>query len=210
VYKDGRPLFIDSQDNLPAFLVSAYHYFGLQYPKFFRMDNLSKLGWLASELLLKDSFQPASHRSEDVGVVLSNSSASLDTDLKYYETVSQMASPSLFVYTLPNIMIGEICIRNNFKGENAFFIFDEFDAAFTKEYVSGLFASNALQVCICGWVELLHDKYKAALYLVQNRNPGGQLAAADGALQGETGDPAQQPTLFTTGNIIKLFDPEHG
>ncbi len=122
------------------------------------MDNLSKLGWLASEILLKDSFKPEDYKPEEFGVVLANSNASLDTDLKYFETTKEFASPSLFVYTLPNIVIGEICIRNKFKGENAFFIQEKFDTGFIEQYVNNLVNSNILQACICGWVDVVRSK----------------------------------------------------
>ncbi|MCC8425869.1 hypothetical protein [Mucilaginibacter sp. UR6-11] len=132
------------------------------------MDNLSKLGWLASEVLLKGSgikhYEP-----EEAGIILSNANSSLDSDKKYIQSVSDIPSPSLFVYTLPNIMIGEICIRNNFKGEDAFFIFEKFDAAFFETYVSNLLENDVLKVCICGWVDVLDDDYKAVLFLVERQ-----------------------------------------
>jgi hypothetical protein len=113
---------------------------------------------------------------EQVGVVLSNASSSLDTDIKYLETTKDIASPALFVYTLPNIVIGEICIRHQFKGENAFFIFDEFDAAFIEQYVSNLINNNNLQCCICGWVDILDETYKTVLFLVEkNKTPDSKL-----------------------------------
>ncbi len=152
---------------MQEFLVSIYKNFGINYSRFYKMDNLSKLGWLASEVLLKDSFQKENYKSEDVGLILSNANSSLDTDQKYLASVSDIPSPSLFVYTLPNIVTGEICIRNNFKGEDAFFLFDNFNADFIYDYVSSLLNNNTLQACICGWVELLGDEYKVALFLVE-------------------------------------------
>jgi len=209
VLKDGKTAFADKPGSLSSFLLTAYYHFGIQYPKYLRMDNMSKLGLLATEVLLKDSFHPAAYRPEEVGVVLSNSSASLDTDLRYYDTVSQMASPSLFVYTLPNIVIGEICIRNNFKGENAFFIFDHFDAEFTRNYVTGLLNNGQLRFCICGWVEVLAEKYQAVLYLVEKKNSGAQ--AEPSSLPAEVKDAAiGSAILFTTENILKIFHPQHG
>ncbi|MBS1947467.1 MAG: hypothetical protein JST47_06835 [Bacteroidetes bacterium] len=142
----------------------------MQYPKYYKMDAISKLGWLASEILLNGSFKPANYKAEEVGTVLSNSNASLDTDLKYFESTKEFASPSLFVYTLPNIVAGEICIRNKFKGENAFFIQEQFDADFIKQYTDNLLNSNILQCCICGRVELLHDNHDALLLLVEKSN----------------------------------------
>ena len=131
------------------------------------MDNLSKLGWLASEVLLKDSFKKDNYRPEDIGLILSNTNSSLDTDQKYMETVNDIPRSSLFVFTLPNIVTGEICIRNNFKGENAFFVFNSFNAGFIENYVSSLLDNNVLQACICGLIELLGNEYKAVLFLVE-------------------------------------------
>src|SRR5215469_4755636 len=72
---------------LADFLLSAYQHFGFQYPKFYKMDQLSKLGWLAAELLLSDGFDVAAYRPEEVAVVLSNANSSLDTDIRYFATV---------------------------------------------------------------------------------------------------------------------------
>ncbi len=167
VYKNGKSIFETKEALLPEFLMGAYRHFDIQYPKFFKMDNLSKLGWLANEVLLKDSFDKEQYQPEDIGIVLSNANSSLDTDIKYYETTKTMASPAQFVYTLPNIVIGEISIRHHFKGENAFFIFDEFDAGFIEQYVSNLMHNNIVQCCICGWVDVLHNEYNATLFLIE-------------------------------------------
>ncbi|MFZ1453774.1 MAG: hypothetical protein WAT20_13795, partial [Ferruginibacter sp.] len=154
VYKNGLQVFEEKEPELPEFLVAIYRHFELQYPKFHKMDNLSKLGWLANEILLQNGFDKEKYKPEDVGIVLSNANASLDTDIKYYETTNTMASPALFVYTLPNIVIGEMAIRHHFKGENAFFIFECFDAGFIEQYVSNMINNNILQCCICGWVDV--------------------------------------------------------
>jgi hypothetical protein len=191
VYKNGSPLF-ENKDASPAdFLLAVYRHFKIDYPKFYKMDNLSKLGWLTTEILLKDSSFKNKYDPEAIGVVLSNASSSLDTDIKYYASVKEIPSPALFVYTLPNIVIGEICIRHNFKGENAFFVFDEFNAVFIENYVSNLINNNILQSCICGWVELLGDQYRSVLFLVEKEQAG-------------------QSILFTKENINKIYQLENG
>lgn len=171
VFKDGANIF-ERAEAIAGFLSSAYKHFQLNYPKFYKMDNLSKLGWLAAEVLLKDSFQHDDYRPEDLGVVLSNANSSLDDDIKYSESIKGTASPSLFVYTLPNIVIGEICIRNKFKGEQAFFISEGFDAEFIEQQVNYLLDKNLLQACICGWVDVLGEEYKATLFLVEKKERG--------------------------------------
>ena len=191
VFKNGEIVFENKHTDLHGFLLSAYDYFCLNYPKFYKMDKLSKLGWLASEILLKDSFRADKYRPDETGLVMSNANSSLDTDLKYLETVKDVPSPSVFVYTLPNIMIGEICIRNNFKGENAFFVFDEFDADFMQQYVDNLVNNNLVQACIFGWVDALEEDYKAVLFLVEKEK-------------------TERSGLFTQDNINKIFKADDG
>jgi len=191
VYKNGRSLFEQKAINVSEFLITAYHHFGMNYPKFYKMDAISKLGLLAAEILLKDGFKIEHYKTEDVGIVLSNANSSLDTDLKYFETTKEMASPALFVYTLPNIVIGEISIKHKLKGENAFFVSEKFDAGFMQQYVSNLFNNNILQACICGWVEVFGEEYKTVLFLVEKMNS----------------DNAQ---LFTIENINKIYEIQNG
>ena len=55
-------------------------------------------------------------------------SNSLDSDLKHQSGIENNAvSPAVFVYTLPNIVIGEISIKYKWKSEGVFFIDEEID-----------------------------------------------------------------------------------
>ena len=166
IYKNEVPVFEHRVTDLPAFLLAAYQHLGLNYSKFYKMDNLCKLGWLASEVLL-GGIDIKQYQPGEVGLVLSNANSSLDSDQRYMQSVSDIPSPALFVYTLPNIVIGEICIRHNFKGEDAFFIFEKFDATFIETYVNDLLNNDILKACICGWVDVLGDDHKAVLFLVE-------------------------------------------
>jgi len=176
IIKNGVSIFESKDTNAPGFLLAAYQQLGIKYSKFYKMDNLSKLGWLAAEMLLKDSLDEGKYQPEDVGIIFMNASSSLDADLKYFESTKEFASPALFVYTLPNIVIGEICIKHKFRGENAFFIFEAFDADFMQKYVSNGINNNILQACICGWVEFIGEEYKAVLFLVEKNGGGDELA----------------------------------
>jgi hypothetical protein len=167
VSKNGLKVFENKNVALPGFLLSIYQHFHLNYPKYYKMDNLSKLGWLTSEILLRDSFNKDNYQPEETGIVLVNANSSLDNDIKYFETTNNIASPSLFVYTLPNIVIGEICIRNHFKGEHAFFVQEAFNAIFFEQQVNYLLNKNILKACICGWVDVLEQEYKAVLFLAE-------------------------------------------
>src|SRR5580658_6447523 len=93
IYLDGgvvweQPPLAGPSGSLADFLLACYQHFGFQYPKFYKMDQLSKLGWLAAELLLSDGFDATVYRPEDIAVVLSNANSSLDTDYRYFTTVT--------------------------------------------------------------------------------------------------------------------------
>jgi hypothetical protein len=176
---NGEELFSD-ETNLPFsdFIKTIYKSQEINYPKFFKMDSLSKLAFVASEILLKNSKVIENYPSDEIGIVLENASSSLSTDVKYQKSFidksNYFPNPSLFVYTLPNIMIGEICIKNNFKGENGLFVFEKFDAQFIEEYVSMLFEIGRINACITGWVDfddLAKEEpfFEAVLFLVEKQ-----------------------------------------
>ena len=173
------------------FLNAVYTRYEISYPKFHKMDQLCKLGFLATELLLKDTGHTEKYGETETGLVLSNANSSLDVDLKYAKTIQTGASPALFVYTLPNIVIGEISIRRHFKGENAFFVFKQFDGNFIAKYVTGLFENKLIKNCICGWVDFLKEDYRALLFLVE-------AVGAENAI------------TFTGDTLNQLNQQEHG
>ena len=154
--------------DLEAFLKSAYKHFGTDYPKFFKMDRLSKLAFMAAEVLL--GHPNASEEERNLAIVLANRASSLDTDRKYQESIADphnfYPSPAVFVYTLPNICIGEISIRHRLRSENSFFIFDAFEAGFMADYATSLLQTEKADEVLCGWVDVDGDSYRAFLYLV--------------------------------------------
>ena len=165
--RQGRSIFASADSTLDAFLEEAFQYLSLSYPKFYKMDRLSKLGFLASEMLLKDTPLRPRYAPDQVALVLSNATSSLDTDLRFAESMKTIPSPALFVYTLPNIVAGEICIRQGITGENAFFVFPEFDAEQMADYVKLVMASDKTPACIAGWIDVIGDHHDVFLYLVE-------------------------------------------
>src|ERR1700741_5650650 len=103
----------------------------MSYPKFHKMDALSKLGLLCAEHALKNGDFLSKYPLNRVGIVLSNSASSLETDRQHQRSISDKSnyfpSPAIFVYTLPNIVIGEMAIKYKITGENAFFVSEKRD-----------------------------------------------------------------------------------
>jgi len=173
---DGEVLLAkDKQLPLKDFLKAAYDLDASSYLKFFKMDDLCKLAYIASEFLLKHKKLTEQYGASTISLVFANISSSLDTDINYYNTVKDFPSPSLFVYTLPNIMLGEISIRNKFKGENAFFVFEHFQADFLCNYATQLIKEHKAKAVIIGWVELLKENYEAFLCLAEETVEGIEL-----------------------------------
>lgn len=165
---DGVSIFKLEPTTFSDFSKKAYQNFEINYSKFFKMDSLSKLAFLGAELLLKNKID--NEKENNIALVFANNSSSLDTDIKYQNSISDpenyFPSPAVFVYTLPNICIGEISIRHQLKSENSFFIFDEFNPAFMMNYANVLLDSKKADKVLCGWVEYYDEEYKAFLYLV--------------------------------------------
>ncbi len=183
VTHQGKEFFTGQPGTLDDFMEEVFKFLSPAYPKFYKMDRLSKLGFLASEIIVKDLLFRSRYTPEQVAVVLSNASASLDTDLRYTESLKTIPSPGLFVYTLPNIVAGEICIRQGIRGENAFFVTEKFEAKQMADYVDLVLASEKTRACIAGWTEVLGDYHDIFLYLVENMKGANGLTHTAEQLQ---------------------------
>lgn len=160
------------------FLRMVYKEIGLSYPKFFKMDNLSQLGFLGAEMVLMRS-ELESFEDDEVAVIFANRSSSLETDHAYYESLeSGIASPAQFVYTLPNIEVGEICIKHKLYGENNFLISHRFDAQQMLNQCQALFDDNAAKAVLIGWTESNGENYDGFFAFIEH-NEMGDFAAED-------------------------------
>ncbi|MGZ2369673.1 hypothetical protein ACXR6G_07785 [Ancylomarina sp. YFZ004] len=165
-------LFVSDEGELKAFLKAFYKSKSLSYPKFYKMDAQCKLAFMATEVLLQN-FDRETYQDEEIAMVFGNSEATLATDMAYWESTHDIASPALFVYTLPNIMMGEIAIRNKVKGENYFFVSQAFDAHLLHQQTELVFLNTSTQIAIVGWVNYESEtSYSAKLLLVSKSETG--------------------------------------
>lgn len=166
---NSQQLFAGTAD-AEVFLKELYHFLRLDYLKFFKMDNLCKLGFLAAEALFK--YHPAIKQlgDDELALVFSNRSSSLDTDSRYWQGVvsaEPVASPALFVYTLPNIVQGEIAIRHKLYGENIFLIIPGYQAEELEQQARLLINAGKAKACITGWADYNNGAYHAVFKLVE-------------------------------------------
>lgn len=165
VYNDNVVLESCHPD-IKDFIREIYKFYELNYPKFFKMDNLSKLGFIAAEIACKD-FNKEQMQEHEIALLFANSESTMETDINFYNSIASVPSPAVFVYTLPNIMLGEICIRHMFKGENYFFISKSIDVDLFYNQILSLFDHTSTKVCFCAWIDLKNETdYVAKLTLI--------------------------------------------
>ena len=147
-----------------ALLKEIYKTHVNDYPKFYKMDTLTRLTLVATELLIKAEGSPrlAEGDSDDSrAVILFNRSSSIVADKKYWQTVKDkddyFPSPATFLYTLPNLTTGEVAIRNHYNGETSFYILPEKNQRMMDDIVSVSFMDTATQSVIAGWMDCSDD-----------------------------------------------------
>ncbi len=165
VQLNGASFFKGESTEIGSFLKSLYKHLNLKYGKYFKMDLLSKLGFLSAEILL-DGVEGIKSETDEVAIVLANKSSSLNTDANYQKSISEIPSPAVFVYTLPNIVIGEISIRHKLYGEHMFFVQQEYKKEELLKYTESLFNETNTKFAIVGWLEVnMNNEYNAQLML---------------------------------------------
>lgn len=159
-----------SQQGEPL-LTEIYKTHVKDYPKFYKMDTLSRLGFVASELLLQSVEEERFTARDDRAVVFANRSSCLKNDTDYQQTITTdnyFPSPSLFVYTLPNIVTGEIAIRNRYYGETSFYVLDSEKDLLPIARLA-LQQRNTTSVLV-GWTECTgQDDFEAHIMLLTNQ-----------------------------------------
>lgn len=185
VWVDGEPLAVAAQG--VELLHEIYRQRVKDYPKFFKMDLLGKLGFVASELLLQREGQPRFVPREDRSILLANRSASIVADSRYQETIQHAdrfyPSPALFVYTLPNIVTGEIAIRNRYYGETSFVVLEKFDAGQLAMQALMAFQDPCCQSQLVGWTECADEAHWQAVLLLVEREGGADASALAACLE---------------------------
>ena len=139
-----------------ASLTELYRKWVGDYPKFFKMDTLSKLGFLLTEMLVHDEPDRFTFR-EDRAVLVFSREGCVANDRHYAESMKDFPSPALFVYTLPNIVSGEISIRNKWGGESSAYVLASYDEARIWDLVRQAFQDKCTQSALVAWIDCTSD-----------------------------------------------------
>lgn len=146
---------IETTETGKAMLTEAYKKYIGGYPKFYKMDMLCKLVFVATELLDKEALMEKSE--EGRAIVLFNRTSSIVSDRQHIATICDEAgcfpSPSVFLYTLPNIVTGEIAIKNSMKGETSLYLLEERNDAVMSQIVDATLRQSDAEGVITGWID---------------------------------------------------------
>ena len=155
-----------------SLLTTLYKQMIGNYPKFYKMDGLSRLGFVASEILLNAE---KGETDKERAIIFFNHSSSIASDRNYKESINDkdnyFPSPSIFVYTLPNIVTGEIAIRNHFHGETSFFILPDKDERMMEEILQASCRDAQSKSFLTGWIDYEDERhFEAELKIKKMRN----------------------------------------
>lgn len=155
-----------------SLLTTLYKQMIGNYPKFYKMDGLSRLGFVASEILLNVE---KGETDKERAIIFFNHSSSIASDRNYKESINDkdnyFPSPSIFVYTLPNIVTGEIAIRNHFHGETSFFILPDKDKKMMEEILQASCRDAQSKSFLTGWIDYEDERhFEADLKIKKMRN----------------------------------------
>ena len=173
VWLDGKVFAIDKEGKQSSLLTALYKQIIGNYPKYYKMDGLCRLGFVASELLLKAERDEGSF-TEDINktraIVFFNRSSSIASDKKYLASIAEkdnyFPSPSVFVYTLPNIVTGEIAIRNDYHGETSFYILPHKNELLMQDIIETTFMDEQTTSVLTGWLNYEDSEhFEADLYI---------------------------------------------
>ena len=173
VWLDGKVFAIDKEGKQSSLLTALYKQIMGNYPKYYKMDGLCRLGFVASELLLKAERDESSF-TEDTNktraIVFFNRSSSIASDKKYLASIAEkdnyFPSPSVFVYTLPNIVTGEIAIRNGYHGETSFYILPHKNELLMQDIIETTFMDEQTTSVLTGWLDYEDSEhFEADLYI---------------------------------------------
>lgn len=159
-----------------ALLTEIYRAKINDYAKFFKMDTLCKLGFVATELLLAEEKDKIRFIScEDRAIVFFNRSGSLHADENFQQTIQDKdnyyPSPSVFVYTLSNIVTGEVAIRNHYYGETSFYVLPEMNVKVMAEHIMNAFQDISVVSVLGGWIDCVSEgDFFAFVFIVQQQS----------------------------------------
>ena len=160
---------LSNSENILKYL---YQELAIDYPKFYKMDNISKLGLIGVELI-KGDCDLSEFKEDEIGIAFQTKNGCLESDNNHQHRVDEKSpSPAIFVYTLSNIVIGEISIRNKWFGESALFIEDKSNLNTVYQFAKLQLTMNKSEACIIGFLDSFKGEHELGFALIRKNGSG--------------------------------------
>ena len=113
-----------------------------------------------------------------LGIVLQSEKGCLESDINHQIRVDEKSpSPAIFVYTLSNIVIGEISIRNKWFGESILFIEKEHELDNIIRHSSTLMMNNKCQICLVGTIDSFKNEHNLKMAIIEKDQDGPEFTS---------------------------------
>lgn len=170
---DGKEL-AGSTGDLDRDLGNAWAAMEVELPRFVRMDRNSKLVSIAAAPFFVPGAALSKYPKDSIGMVIMGTHGSMDTDQRYVEQLQaeNHASPGLFVYTLPNIAMGELSIQHGLHGSGLCLLSDSPDIVQMRDACEILLEDHGMEVLICGWANIFAGSAVATFMVVTTGKEG--------------------------------------
>lgn len=167
-YRDGAFRFgatrlAAGDGDADARLAAAWAGLGQDYPRFHRADRLSRLVLLSAAPFFAPDGPFAAVDPERIGMLLCSCTGSMESDARYNNLLSAegVASPALFVPTLPSIALGELSIRHGLHGSGLCLMMPSPSARALAPAI-GMMKQQGMRWIVCGWADTFADHARSA------------------------------------------------
>lgn len=146
----------------PVTIPPAREIFNQRLPRYGRYDRYTRLGCACIALALRDAGMDDPVRNRQggpLGLVCSSAWDCFETDMEYYRTTAEeggaLASPNLFSYTVPGVMLGEAAIIFGLTGPTFCLGNEDGQGLNALRCALRLIASGAAETVLAGWTDIL-------------------------------------------------------
>lgn len=152
---------IDCNSDFKTYIKGLFASVSEPYMKFSKMDDYCRLGTTAVQLLLDKAGGVSQYDPYEIALIVNTDTGCIESDLGHWDNITAdeyVSSPAIFVYTLPNVVAGEICIKNKFKGEGVTLVGNADDP---KTIVERFCGGTDTKAVIYLYVDKCDDKFSA-------------------------------------------------
>ena len=165
---DGAEVPMESSG--AALVTEIYKKYLSDGSRFFKMDLFSRLAYAGAGLLAKDSLDGTDPGQR--ALIIFTQNGSVLADRKHLSTFAgtegYYPSPAVFINTLPNVVLGEIAVKNEIKGETTLVMLPGRDDETIETIVDVTVRATGPSAVIYGWIDCdAEDSFRADLKLIK-------------------------------------------